>query len=301
MKPTKILVGTLIGIVVLVVAVVAVYLLTRDDAPEAVDLQTTVARIEAADSANEAAADSTGSGTGDASTDTPSADAVSGETTISGDGNTPTPADAPAASTDMGEEPVADQTTDALSGLAGVWTVQVAESAGDLQGEPTVSFAGFRVDEVLGGGIGEFTAVGRTADVSGSIELTDTALVAATVEVTMSTLRTDNSSRDSRAHRALNTNEFPLATFTLVEPVDLPPEMAAGEAFSGQAHGDLTIKGVTNRATFNLQAQRVGDTIVAVGSSDVTFSDYGVTAPTAPIVVSVEDHGIMEFQLILTR
>ncbi len=301
MKRTKILVGTLIAIVVLVVAVVAVYLLTRDDAPEAVDLETTVARIEAADSANEAAADSTGSGTGDASTDTPSADAASGETTTFGDSNTPTPADAPAASPDMGEEATADQTTDTSAGLAGVWTVQVAENVGDLQGEPTVSFAGFRVDEVLAGGIGDFTAVGRTADVSGSIELTDTALVAAAVEVTMSTLRTDNSSRDGRARRALNTNEFPLATFTLVEPVDLPAEMAAGEAFAGQAHGDLTIKGVTNRATFDLQAQRVGDTIVAVGSSEVTFSDYGVTAPTAPIVVSVEDHGIMEFQLILTR
>ncbi|MXW89645.1 MAG: YceI family protein [Acidimicrobiaceae bacterium] len=77
--------------------------------------------------------------------------------------------------------------------------------------------------------------------------------------------------------------------------------MADGEAFSGSAEGDLTIKGVTNRVAFDLQAQLVGDRIVAVGSSDVLFSDYGVTAPTAPIVVSVEDHGIMEFQLLFTR
>ena len=135
----------------------------------------------------------------------------------------------------------------------------------------------------------------------GSIELTDTALVAVTVEVTMSTLRTDNGSRDSQVRRALNTNEFPVATFTLTEPLDLPAGMAEGEALSGSAHGDLTIKGVTNRATFDLQVQLVGDTIVAVGSSEVVFSDYGVTAPTAPVVVSVEDHGIMEFQLIFTR
>ena len=182
-----------------------------------------------------------------------------------------------------------------------MWAVQVADDAGDLQGEPVVSFAGFRVDEVLGGRIGDFTAVGRTADVSGSIELTDTALVVVTVEVTMSTLRTDNGSRDSQVRRALNTNEFPAATFTLTEPLDLPAGMAEGEALSGSAHGDLTIKGVTNRATFDLQARLVGDTIVAVGSSEVVFSDYGVTAPTAPVVVSVEDHGIMEFQLIFTR
>ena len=178
--------------------------------------------------------------------------------------------------------------------------MEVAEDPGDLQGEPTVSFAGFRVDEVLNN-IGDFTAVGRTARVSGSIELSDTALVAATVEVQMGTLQTDSSFRDGRIYQALNTSEFPLATFTLAEPVDLPAGMADGEAFSGSAEGDLTIKGVTNRVAFDLQAQLVGDRIVAVGSSDVHFSDYGVTAPTAPIVVSVEDHGIMEFQLLFTR
>ena len=179
--------------------------------------------------------------------------------------------------------------------------METAEGTADLQGEPTVSFAGFRVNEVLGGGIGDFTAVGRTADVAGSIELTDTALVAVTMEAQMATLRTDNGSRDGQVRRALNTNEFPLAVFTLVEAVELPAGMAEGEAFSGSAEGDLTIKGVTNRVTFDLRAQLVGDRIVAVGSSEVVFSNYGVNAPTAPIVVSVEDHGIMEFQLILTR
>ena len=171
----------------------------------------------------------------------------------------------------------------------------------DLLGEPAVSFAGFRVNEVLAGGIGDFTAVGRTADVSGSIELTDTALVAATVEVTMATLRTDNGSRDGQVRRALNANEFPLATFTLVEPVKLPAGTADEGSFSGSAEGDLTIKGVTNRAVFDLEAQLVGDRIVVVGSSEVAFADYGVRAPSAPIVVSVEDHGIMEFQLFFTR
>ena len=253
MRRIKTVIGAVAAVVVLIVVVVAVYLLTRDEAPEAVDLETTVARIEADETAED----------------------------------------------DAGAAP-ADETVDAATGLAGVWTVQVAEDAGDLQGEPTVSFAGFRVDEVLNS-IGDFTAVGRTADVAGSIELSNTALVAATVEVTMSTLRTDNSFRDGRIYGALNTSEHPKAIFTLAEPVELPAGMVDGESFSGSAEGDLTIKGVTNRVTFDLQAQLVGDIIVAVGSSDVVFSDYGVTAPTAPIVVSVVDHGIMEFHLLFTR
>ena len=316
MKRIKVIVGALVAIVVLVVAVVVVYLLTRDDAPEAVDLETTVARIEAAGTADDDTGTSPATEPAEDRTDTPSTGAYASDTedvdTASSTGSDDvSAADADEAAVDEDATDVAsaetdtatasaDQTVDATAGLAGVWIVQVAEDAGDLQGEPTVSFAGFRVDEVLNS-IGDFTAVGRTADVSGSIELSDTALVAATVEVTMSTLRTDNSFRDGRIYGALNTSEFPKALFTLAEPVELPAGMADGEAFSGSAEGDLTIKGVTNRVAFDLQAQLVGDIIVAVGSSDVVFSDYGVTAPTAPIVVSVEDHGIMEFQLIFTR
>ena len=308
MRRIKIVIGAVVAVVVLIVVVVAVYLLTRDEAPEAVDLETTVARIEAADTTGDSpdtpSADTSTDGSPDApstgtSTDEgPDADSTSGDALDETVTTTNTAVEG-AAGTDA-DAVSEDQTADSPGSLDGVWTVQVADDAGDLQGEPTVSFAGFRVDEVLNS-IGDFTAVGRTADVAGSIELSSTALVAATVEVTMSTLRTDNSFRDGRIYGALNTSEFPKAIFTLAEPVELPAGMADGEAFSGSAEGDLTIKGVTNRVTFELQAQLVGEIIVAVGSSDVIFSDYGVTAPTAPVVVSVEDHGIMEFQLLFTR
>ena len=302
-RRTKIFLGTVVAVVVVAVVAVAVYLLTRDEAPEAVDLEATVARIEAAETTDDSADTPLASASTDDSEDVGTTSSNDDDTSATGSTETEADTGTATASTDDTdtETTSAGQTADSLGSLAGVWAVQVAEDAGDLQGEPVVSFAGFRVDEVLGGRIGDFTAVGRTADVSGSIELTDTALVAVTVEVTMSTLRTDNGSRDGQVRRALNTNEFPVATFTLTEPLDLPAGMAEGAALSGSAHGDLTIKGVTNRATFDLQAQLVGDTIVAVGSSEVVFSDYGVTAPTAPVVVSVEDHGIMEFQLIFTR
>lgn len=312
MRRVKIIIGAIVAVAVLAVVAVAVYLLTRGEAPEAVDLETTVARIEAAETTDDSTSEPSADATTDTSTDTPAGDAATGDgedagtassadETASDDGTADDGAADVSAGTEVGTETAtADQTVDGAANLAGVWNVEVADNPGDLQGEPTVSFAGFRVDEVLNN-IGAFTAVGRTARVSGSIELSDTALVAATVEVQMGTLHTDNSFRDGRIYQALNTSEFPLATFTLAEPVDLPAGMADGEAFSGSAEGDLTIKGVTNRVAFDLQAQLVGDRIVAVGSSDVLFSDYGVTAPTAPIVVSVEDHGIMEFQLLFTR
>ena len=304
-KPTKIIIGTIVAVVVLAVAAVALFILTRDEAPEAVDLETTVARIEAAEGGDESAGEPSATELTDDHDDHEGHDHETEviESATDGSGNVttvPEPSMEDLAAEIETESTFADEAVDTGAGLAGVWTVQVAENSGDLQGEPTVSFAGFRVDEVLNN-IGAFTAVGRTAKVAGSIELSNTALVAATIEVQMGTLATDNSFRDGRIYQALNTSEYPLATFTLVEPVELPAGMAGGEAFSGSAVGDLTVKGATNRVTFDLQAQLVGDRIVAVGSSDVVFSDFGVTAPTAPIVVSVEDHGVMEFQLIFTR
>ena len=303
-RRTRIIAATAMAAVVLVVVAVAVLVLTRDEAPEAVDLGTAVAQIEAAEATDDSTDAPSVAASDDDSTDVDTTSNTTDDDAPATDtGETPTDGDAAATSTedtDAGTAP-ADQTADSVGGLAGVWAVRVAEGSVDLKGEPAVSFAGFRVNEVLAGGIGAFTAVGRTPDVSGSIELTGTALVAVTVEVTMSTLKTDNGSRDGQVRRALNTNEFPVAIFTLAEPVELPAGMAEGEAFSAAVQGDLTIKGVTNPAVFDLQAQLVGDTIVAVGSSEVTFADYGVRTPTAPVVVSVEDDGIMEFQLIFTR
>ena len=53
--------------------------------------------------------------------------------------------------------------------------------------------------------------------------------------------------------------------------------------------------------TFPLEAKLVSDTVVVVGSLDVTFADFGVEVPRSPVVVSVDDHGVLELQLLFTR
>jgi hypothetical protein len=37
--------------------------------------------------------------------------------------------------------------------------------------------------------------------------------------------------------------------------------------------------------------------VLLAGGIDLVFADYGVTVPSAPIVLSAEDHGILEVQL----
>ncbi len=100
---------------------------------------------------------------------------------------------------------------------------------------------------------------------------------------------------------ALATSQYPTATFTLTQSVDLGPAAATGASISVTAVGDLTIHGTTKQVEIPLQAQLVNGTAVVVGSIDLTFADYGVAVPTSPVVVSVDDHGTLEFQLLLKR
>ena len=67
------------------------------------------------------------------------------------------------------------------------------------------------------------------------------------------------------------------------------------------ATGELTLNGVTNTVELPLQAQLVDGAILVTGSTEILFADYSVTAPSAPVVVSVEDNGILEFQFWLAR
>ncbi len=69
----------------------------------------------------------------------------------------------------------------------------------------------------------------------------------------------------------------------------------------GTKQPQLTVHGVTKELEFPLEAQLVNNTIVIVGSTNITFSDYGVAVPASRIVVSVEDSGILELQLLLVR
>lgn len=282
----------LAAVVVVAAGVALWWLLFRGDPAAPVDLATAVAQLPETDLD---ASRSSGSQEADSSSEEPSGAAVSrqqenGVDPVTSGGDTV----AGATAATGGELSPA--------GIAGTWTIDA--SSGDFDFETASgSFVGFRVEEELT--VGEVTAVGRTGAVSGSLELTETALVAASIEVDLTTIRTDRSGRDRPTRAALDTANFPMATFELSQPVEIDAAAAAGEPFSATAVGVLTIKGAGNTVSFDLDAQLVddvaGDIIVVVGSSDVVFADYGIRAPSAPIVVSVEDNGVIEFQLLLRK
>ncbi len=187
-----------------------------------------------------------------------------------------------------------DAATDAepSAGIDGEWTVQPNADA---------TFIGYRINEVLNT-IGDFEVVGRTSDVSGTLTIDGTTITAVSVIAQMDTLTTDNGGRDrSMRNQALETAQFPEATFTLTTPIELDAVPAEGVAIQATATGDLTIHGVTQSVDFPLEAQLVGDSIVVIGQLPMLLADYDIAAPSAPIVASVADNAVLELSIVLSK
>ncbi|MEZ5238766.1 MAG: YceI family protein [Microthrixaceae bacterium] len=200
---------------------------------------------------------------------------------------------------DAGGTDTTTSSTVPVESLDGTWVVD--NESGDFDFESaTGSFAGYRVEEELAN-IGSTEAVGRTGEVTGELVLEGTTLRSVEVTVDLSAIESDEPRRDNRVQDALETEAFPTATFELTEPVEIGAAAAEQQEISVEAAGELTIHGVTRSVTVELDAQLVEGTAVVVGSIPIELSDFGIEAPSAPMVLSVSEEATIEFQLLFTR
>jgi polyisoprenoid-binding protein YceI len=162
-------------------------------------------------------------------------------------------------------------------------------------------FVGYRVQELFAGDTLKKTAVGRTKAVDGRITITGARVTAVAIDADVSQLKSDKARRDSYLeHGALQTSQFPRATFALTSPIELGANPAIGKTVSVTAAGDLSLHGVTKPVRMALQARWNGDSIDASGQLPITFSDYAIEKPSVPILTT-DDHGVMELQLTFQR
>ncbi len=137
---------------------------------------------------------------------------------------------------------------------------------------------------------------------AGTLVIEGATVAVVEIEANLQALQSDSSRRDGAIRRqALETDAFPTSTFVLTQPIALPVGAVDGEPFTIDAVGDFTLHGVTREITIPIDAQLVGDVIAVVGSTEVVFADYDIEQPRAAIVLSVDDVGVMEFQLLFTR
>jgi polyisoprenoid-binding protein YceI len=197
------------------------------------------------------------------------------------------PASSPKASGSSGSTATAS-TAAAGNAVTGTWDT----SAG--------SVVGYRVNEVLLGQ--NATAVGRSSSVTGHLTISGTTVTAASFSVPMATIHSDKSQRDAQFDgRIMDVAQYPTGTFTLTRPISLVPVPAAGATRDYAASGSLALHGTTRTVTFPLQAELVNGRIEVTGQIPVLFADYNIQNPSFAGFVTTQDHGILEFLLILTK
>jgi polyisoprenoid-binding protein YceI len=161
------------------------------------------------------------------------------------------------------------------------------------------SVVGYRVKEILFGQDNE--AVGRTSEVDGAVRIDGTTVVSAEFTADLTTVTSDESRRDNQFRgRIMDVATYPTATFRLTSSIALgsiPPE---GRRVTVEVSGELTLRGTTRPVRFRVEAERSSGTIRVAGSIPITFADWGIPNPSfGPI--STEDHGELEFLLVLKR
>jgi polyisoprenoid-binding protein YceI len=200
----------------------------------------------------------------------------------------PPPVSLEAASTAVAANPQAGGGT---TNLSGSWVVQGGGA----------SFAGYRVNENLVG-FGSKTAVGRSTGVQGSLSYDGSSISNLKVTVDMIGLKSDQSLRDDTLKmQAIQSCQFPTSTFELAAPLSIGNTPSDGTTVSKMVQGKLTLHGVTRDVSIETKGRLVNGQVVVVGSTKIAFADYGITSPRSFYVVSLDDNGIMEFQLIFAK
>ena len=283
-KPMKTSVKVIIGVVVVAILAVTagpfVYInFIKDDAPESV-LEQGLPERDTSDTALSATTGSSTAGT-----------QPGGSTTVTSDVASPD-ATSTTAATATTAAATSSTAAPATGGAAETYTLTMSDDV-------AVNYVGYRVVEVLFGQDTE--GVGRTRDVTGSLTLEGSQITAAEFTVDMTTLTSDEDNRDRKFNgEIMNTGEFPTASFVITQPIDLGSVPADGTEVTASATGDLTIHGVTKSVTIEVSAQRNGDIVDVLGSTDIVFADYGIDNPSTG-GITTEDHGALEFLLSFTR
>ena len=194
--------------------------------------------------------------------------------------------------------PIDDASDGADGGLDGTWTIAEGDE----------SQAGLRIDESFVGGIADHTAVGRTAEVTGSVEIEGTTLAAAVFTVDLTVLEwsdapgfpTDNRSVAMR-DQGLETATFPEAAFELTGPVEVDALPTGAAPVSAEITGDLTLHGVTKATTFAVEIARDGERLVVATAEPVpvVLADHDIEEPSTPSIAGVADEGTFEFLVVL--
>jgi polyisoprenoid-binding protein YceI len=158
--------------------------------------------------------------------------------------------------------------------------------------KPGASHAGFVVDEILRGNPN--TVVGTTDQVAGQMAVNPTQPPTAqvgTILIDARSLATDDSQRNNAIRRfILGTDQYEYISFTPTVLHGLPASASLGQPYSFQITGDLTIKDVTQEATFDATVTPVSASeLNGSAATTIRYGDWNISVPDVPFVAGVAD------------
>jgi len=225
-------------------------------------------------------------------------------------GSEPAPIQSTPSSSLQEEEPSdgATVSTEAATAFAALKPVAFSEEEAwrTFRIVPDESKAAYVVDEELFAGaaskygleIGKTKVIGESQDLDGlfQIDLTNSAIGPNRFAVYLPTLRTDQVLRDGWIREnALESDRFPLAVFVATKVNQGPPDYQEGEETSFQLEGDLTLRGITLSATWDVSASLEGSTISGTMQTGLRMTDLGFDPPNFANTLTVND----EFTILI--
>jgi polyisoprenoid-binding protein YceI len=163
----------------------------------------------------------------------------------------------------------------------------------------------YRVREQLVGLNFPNDAVGATNAIQGAIVLdAQGRVVPAESRFTadLRTLKSNEARRDNYLRRnTLETDTYPNVTFVPAEARRLPFPLPASGSAPFELVGDLTVKDVTRRVTWEATATFDGPKVSVRAQTAFHFGDFGLRQPRVSVVLSVEDDIKLEADLVLQR
>jgi polyisoprenoid-binding protein YceI len=192
----------------------------------------------------------------------------------------------------------------------------VAGASVPVNGGPSAGSEATRVELVVGGsearyraqeglvGRGANEAVGRTPNVSGTIQVEADGTITADqsrIMVDLTSLQSDSNTRDNYIKRStLQVAEFPNAIFVVTGAPGLPVPLPTSGMATFELVGDLTVHGVTRPTTWQATATFADREVTGSATTTVLMTDFGMTPPRVGSVVSIEDSVKLELDVKAT-
>ena len=117
----------------------------------------------------------------------------------------------------------------------------------------------------------------------------------------MNEIYTDNERRDINVrNKIFHTNQFPTATFSITEPVDLSEVPGNGTPGKVTLTGEMEIRGETRPLVHEFDVLRDGDRIIVAGDVLINRNEYGVESPEF-VAAKIADTGELNIRLALEK